>query len=109
MNKYNKYGFVSGGATFDAMDRYALRQLNAEYPETDHENWFTASAEVCFNKQICPDTKVVYSADIERRGDIAYIDVSAKDCDSGIELATICFTFKKAHHNYCEIKGQNNG
>lgn len=107
MNQYNKYGFVSGGAIFDAMDRAALRMLNSHYPETDNENWFTASAETSFLRQACPGTKITCVGVLcDKNDDTAYIAMGAYA--DGTQVATSAFVFKKARHDFCKIQGGNN-
>lgn len=107
MNQYNKYGFVSGGALFDAMDRAALRLLNTEHPETDKENWFTASAETSFLRQACPGTKITCRKEhFEVTDNGVYIAMSAWTDETLV--ATSAFLFKKAHHDFCKIQGGNN-
>lgn len=103
MNQYNKYGFISGGALFDAMDRAALRLLNTEYPETDKENWFTASAETSFLRQACPGTKITCAGSLCNKNDDAIYITMAAYAD-GTHVATSVFVFKKARHDFCRIR-----
>lgn len=109
MNQYNKYGFISGGALFDAMDRAALRMLNTKYPETDKENWFTASAETSFLRQARPGTEIkCLGALCEKNDDTAYIAMGVYA--DGKLIANCAFVFKKAHHDFCKLQeGTNDG
>lgn len=107
MNQYNKYGFISGGALFDAMDRAALRLLNTEYPETDKENWFTASAETSFLRQACPGTKITCkNCEFEKTDDCAWITMSAWANETLV--ATSAFVFKRAHQDFCKLQEGTN-
>lgn len=107
MNPYNKYGFVSGGAIFDAMDRAALRLLNTGWPETDKENWFTASAEISFLRQANPGTKIrCLSLNCVKDGDTVYVDMCAYADETLV--AQCAFNFKKATHDFCKIKEGTN-
>lgn len=107
MNQYNKYGFISGGALFDAMDRAALRMLNTEHPETDKENWFTASAETSFLRQACPDTKIKCLGMLcEKNDDTAYIAMGVYA--DGTLVANCAFVFKKARHDFCKLQEGTN-
>lgn len=107
MNQYNKYGFISGGALFDAMDRAALRLLNTEHPETDKENWFTASAETSFLRQACPGTKIKCLGMLcEKNDDTAYIAMGVYA--DGTLVANCAFVFKKARHDFCKLQGGTN-
>lgn len=109
MNQHNKYGFISGGALFDAMDRAALRMLNTEYPETDKENWFTASAETSFLRQACPGTKIrCLGSNCAKDGDTVYVDMCAYADETLV--ANCAFVFKKARHDFCKLQeGTNDG
>lgn len=114
MNQYNKYGFISGGALFDMMDRFALRTLNTQHPETDKEFWFTQNSETFFLKQACTDTDVRPRLRyLNKQNDIAYIGTEILNVDTGITIASATFVFKKKNHNFCETKGgtheNNNG
>ena len=106
MNPYNKYGFISGGAIFDTMDRAALRMLNTGWPETDKENWFTASAEISFLRQACPGTKIRCLGNSVKDGDTVYVGMAAYADE--ILVAQCAFKFKKATHDFCKIKEGTN-
>lgn len=53
MQDKNKYGFISGGAIFDMLDRAALEYINKTWPATTKENWFTKRSVIHFNLQVC--------------------------------------------------------
>lgn len=107
MNPYNKYGFVSGGAIFDTMDRFALRTLNADYPETEKEYWFTTSAETSFIKQACPGVEIRCRCErTEMFENTAIVAVAAYADDTLIAASS--FMFKKATHDFCKIKEGTN-
>lgn len=109
MNQYNKYGFISGGALFDAMDRAALRMLNTGFPETDKENWFTASAEISFLRQACPGTKIrCLGLNCVKEDNTVYVDMCAYADETLV--AQCAFRFKKARHDFCKLQeGTNDG
>lgn len=103
LNQYNKYGFISGGALFDMLDRFALRKINSEYPETDSQNWFTASAEVSFFKQACPGVSLQLITNyIDKKDNIIYIDVEARN-EENLVICNCCFSFKLAKKNFCSL------
>lgn len=105
MNQFNKYGFVSGGALFDTMDRIALRELNTRHPETEKEFWLTQSAETFFLKQACDGADIrARIRYLNKHDSIAYIGVELFDYDTSVVIASSTFVFKKATHNFCETK-----
>lgn len=107
MNQYNKYGFISGGTLFDAMDRAALRMLNTKYPKTDKENWFTASAETSFLRQACPGTEIKCLGILcGKNDDTAYIAMGVYA--DGTLVANCAFVFKKARHDFCKLQEGTN-
>lgn len=106
MDKLNKYGFVSGGYIFDLLDRAALEAINERFNNAD-KLIFTVDAQVEYHKQLCNLRGAQTIVDF-----VEYDKVSRRYV-AGVRLRQIAtdiahgtFYFKKANHNYCEIKDE---
>ena len=100
-DKFNKYGFVSGGYIADLMDRLALDKINELFPETKDQQIYTASARITYHKQLCDTTGVASDTGCTKLDSVTYL----ASCDlydhNGVMIASGEFDFVKATHNFC--------
>lgn len=100
-DKFNKYGFVSGGYIADLMDRLALRKINESFPETKDQQIYTASARITYHKQLCDTVGVASDTGCTQLDSATYL----ASCDlydhNGVMIASGEFDFVKATHNFC--------
>lgn len=110
MQDTNKYGFISGGAIFDMLDRAALEYINKTWPSTVNENWFTKRSVIHFNLQVCSMDNmeiVVQKTGKDKKYEETFVHDNRKVVVALVDSihkrihAVAGFFFVKANKNHC--------
>ena len=105
MKNKNDYGFYSGGYIFDRLDRTALRVARRE-SKLKHAQLYTETSFIRYHKQLC-DLNLLHTVINKADWVRAYeYEVQIELWQHAIKIASACFNFHVAAHNYCETKGK---